>query len=160
MTSNLTGSVQSVSPRPYVLEDSVACLAVFDSNVPHFFAEAERAQYAEFLTGLALQRPYLVFEDGTGIIACGGLETLPEKRTAFLSWGMVARDHHGKGVGRLLTQARLELARNLPDVDSITLNTSQHTKGFYEKFGFVMTEVTPDCYAVGLDRWDMVLTLK
>ncbi|MBW9090582.1 GNAT family N-acetyltransferase [Rhizobium wenxiniae] len=150
----------SAKSRAYCIEDRLACLAVFDSNVPHFFALQERSDYIEFLGSEVLQRPYLVVQDGKKIIGCGGLNVIAAKNTAFLSWGMVARKYHGMGVGRFLAQARLDLARSIPQVQTVTLNTSQHTKGFYEKFGFVSTGVTPDGYAPGLDRWDMILKLK
>lgn len=44
-------------------------------------------------------------------------------------------------------------------VGRVKLNTSQHTQGFYARFGFETEAVTPDGYAPGIDRWDMVLTL-
>ncbi|MND93430.1 acetyltransferase [compost metagenome] len=150
----------SVRSRAYCIEDRLACLAVFDSNVPHFFALQERPDYIEFLASEVLERPYLVVQDGKEIIGCGGLKVIAEKKTAFLSWGMVASKYHGKGVGRFLAEARLDLAKTIPEVEAVTLNTSQHTRRFYEKFGFVSTSVTPDGYAPGLDRWDMILKLK
>ncbi len=152
--------MMQITSRPYSIEDRPACLAVFDTNTPRFFAPQERAQYSEFLTSVVLERPYLVLQDGGEIIGCGGLKVLPDQKTAFLSWGMVASHYHGKGIGRLLAEARLDLARSIPQVETITLNTSQHTKGFYEKFGFIATTITPDGYAPGLDRWDMILQVK
>ena len=152
--------MQSIASRAYSIEDRSACLAVFDTNTPRFFALNERAQYSEFLTSAVLKRPYLVLQHGDEIIGCGGLKVMAAEKTAFLSWGMVARHYHGKGIGRLLAEVRLDLARSIPDVETITLNTSQHTKGFYEKFGFVATTITPGGYTPGLDRWDMILRLK
>lgn len=63
------------------------------------------------------------------------------------------------GTGTSLTLARLELARAIPDIAELIMDTSQHTHGFYEKFGFTVTKVTPDGFAPGLDRWDMTLGL-
>jgi len=155
-----TGSMNDVMSRPYLPGDLSACLAIFDSNVPTFFAPAERDEFRAFLGGIdAGDRPYLVLTRAGVVIACGGLVVGADRHRAGLAWGMVDRAFHGRGLGTCLTQARLELARAIPDLAELTLATSQHTRGFYEGFGFVATKVTPDGFAAGLDRWDMTLRL-
>ena len=142
--------------REYTAADREGCLAVFDSNVPAFFVTEEREAFAEFLD--ALPGPYLVVEDEAGVIVgCGGYAVVPETRTADLCWGMVARRLHGTGLGRLLLDARLAGIRADPGADAVALNTSQHTRGFYERRGFVTWRVVPDGFAPGLDRCDMRL---
>lgn len=136
--------MQAVRSRPYRAEDKYGCLRVFDTNVPKFFAPAEGAIFTEFLDKTVFQRPYLVFEIGSEIIACGGLQILEASKSAFLSWGMVAQPYHGQGIGRILTQARLRLARQTAGITTVTLHTSQHTKGFYEKFGFAAIKTIRD----------------
>lgn len=148
-----------VTTHPYTRADRIECLKVFDTNIPKFFAKDERAIFAEFLDGPVLKRPYLVLQIKDEVVACGGLKVLEKDKTAFLSWGMVAQPYHGKGIGRVLTEARLRLARQTTGIAKVTLNTSQHTKGFYEKFGFVPVRSTPNGYGLGLDRWDMALKL-
>jgi GNAT superfamily N-acetyltransferase len=144
--------------RDYAPADREACLGVFDSNVPRFFVTAEREVFAAFLD--ALPGPYLVLEDGDGaIVGCGGYAVVPETRTADLCWGMVARGRHGTGLGALLLDARLDGIRADAAVDALELNTSQHTRGFYERRGFVVERVVPDGFAPGLDRCDMRLPL-
>ena len=152
--------VQSVVSRPYTDHDYKACLDIFDSNLPKFFDATERNEFCDFLNAKVKERPYLVFEYEGQVIACGGLAINRDEKSAFLSWGMVSNPYHGKGIGKLLTEARLELARSIPEIEKVTLNTSQHTQGFYSKFGFEMTKVTTDGYGEGLDRWDMVLNLR
>lgn len=144
--------------RAYTPADRDACLAVFDGNVPAFFVTQERAAFADFLD--ALPGPYLVVEDGDGaIVGCGGWAVVPETRTADLCWGMVARGRHGTGLGRLLLDARMDGIRADAGADAVALNTSQHTRGFYERRGFVTERVVPDGFAPGLDRCDMRLVL-
>lgn len=146
--------------RPYIFNDRSACLAIFDSNVPTFFAPEERADFCEFLGGInAEDRPYLVLTRQGSVIACGGLIAMTETRQAVLAWGMVERALHGQGLGTRLTRARLALARTIPNIAVLRLATSQHTRGFYEDFGFIVSKVTPDGFASGLDRWDMTLRL-
>lgn len=93
-------------------------------------------------------------------IGCGELGINRDPRSAFLSWGIVARPLHGQGLGKFLTQARLDLARARPEIEKITLNTRQHSQGFYATYRFKVKTITLDGYSRGLDRGDMVLHLR
>ena len=142
--------------RDYTDGDFDACLALFDSNVPGFFTMPERPAFVEFLQHLP--GPYLVIEQGDdGVVACGGYAIVNEERRADLCWGMVRQDLHGSGLGRLLTEARLQRAMSHAGIEVVALNTSQHTTGFYERLGFVVTEVIQNGYAEGLHRCEMRL---
>ena len=140
--------------RDFRDDDVGGCLAVFDSNVPRYFTVPERDGFIGFLT--SLPGPYLVLEEPPGtIVACGGIAIDAASGRADLCWGMVRGELHGSGLGRRLTEARLSRALSDPRVRFVALNTSQLTTGFYERFGFVTTEVIPDGYAPGLDRCEM-----
>ncbi|MEM7525042.1 MAG: GNAT family N-acetyltransferase [Pseudomonadota bacterium] len=152
--------MDDIVSRPYRADDLFACLALFESNVGVFFAPEERADFCETLDSVnASERPYLTLARDGAVIACGGLIIDADARRASLAWGMVGRALHGRGLGTRLTEARLALARAAPDVDEVTLATSQHTQGFYARFGFTVSDVAADGFAPGLDRWDMVLKL-
>lgn len=144
--------------RAYATVDRSRCLAIFDSNVPESFSPAERLAFERFLD--ELPGPYLLLEDTTGdLIACGGYAVVTSVPRADLCWGMVARDRQGSGYGRLLTELRLEGIRCYGDVSEVVMNTSQHTRRFYERLGFTTVSVTPDGFGPGLDRCDMRLDL-
>lgn len=151
----------AVTVRPYAPADLGACLALFDSNLPRFFAPGERPEFQAFLSPPAppTLAPYLVLEQSGRPVACGGLSIDPPARRASLTWGMVDRARQGQGLGRRLTEARLDLARALPGLNEVILATSPLTLGFYARFGFVPTGCIPDGFGPGLDRWDMVLRL-
>jgi predicted GNAT family N-acyltransferase len=148
-----------LSHRPYLPTDRAACLALFDSNVPRFFDVAERPGFAQYLDHAGMRWPYLVVEDDGRIVGCGGHAIEPDGVSVALCWGMIDNALHGQGLGRFLTEARLAAARVVPGATRVVLNTSQHTQGFYAGFGFLTEAVTPDGYAPGIDRWDMVLRL-
>lgn len=145
--------------RSYTPTDKTACLAIFDSNTPPFFAPHERAEFEVFLEREAGRCPYLVLEDETGqVLACGGYY-ITRNRDAGLCWGMVHRDHHRRGLGRQLLLARLQhLSQEHPGI-TVRLDTSQYTCGFFEKAGFVITSITENGYAPGLHRYEMELHL-
>lgn len=144
--------------RSYQVKDELACLAIFDTNTPPFFSLQERNDFQRYLRRQALIAPYLVIEHEGSVIACGGLEVQLHANSAGLVWGMVRRDYHGKGIGRFLTSERLKETRQITNVHQVLIDTSQHTKGFYEKLGFRTVSITADGYESGLDRYDMVLS--
>lgn len=145
--------------RGYRSSDRDACLALFRGNVPDFFAASEEAQFAGFLDRQAAKCAYQVIVRDGHIVACGGHVTESDGITASFCWGMVERGRHRTGLGRLLTEARLRAARATPGVRQVRLDTSQHTQGFYARFGFETVAVVKDGYDPGLDRWDMLLRL-
>lgn len=146
-----------VVARTYMPPDQHACLGLFDGNVPAFFSLSERQDFEQFLSGQALEQPYHVLECDGRIVGCGGLIVEEDGITAGLCWGMVDRQLQGPGLGRALTELRLRSAAAIPGVMQVRLDTSQHTHGFYARFGFEALNITQDGYGPGLDRWDMLL---
>lgn len=146
--------------RPYAPTDLTACLAVFDSNVPDFFAAAERDEFRAHLLALPDAAPaYLVLTHADAVVACGGLTPGEGRGDARMVWGMVARAWHRRGLGRRLLRERLALAHGMAGLRAVSLSTSQHTRRFYEGEGFTLTGTIRDGFGAGLDRCDMVLTL-
>jgi ribosomal protein S18 acetylase RimI-like enzyme len=147
---------QTESYRPWTPSDRDRCLAVFDSNLPRYFAPADRVPFVEFLA-----RPvgfFGVLTDGDALIGCGGIAPVDAAgQVAVLTWGMIDAGRHRQGWGRRLTWARLRRLMELPAVLAVALKTSHETIGFYEKLGFRTTKFTPHGYRPGLHRHDMEL---
>ncbi|MNE23221.1 Acetyltransferase (GNAT) family protein [compost metagenome] len=145
--------------RPYTVSDLDVCLRLFDGNVPQFFAPTEREDFVVFLKNLSLEDAFIVIESDGSVVACGGYVLEDSGISAGLCWGMVERALHAKGFGRVLTDARLKSIREKSGVTRVRLDTSQHSHGFYARFGFRVENVVKDGYGPGLDRLDMVLSL-
>lgn len=132
---------------------------MFDSNQPRYFTAQERPLFERFLD--AVPGPYFVIEDADGDIrACGGWAPDAAGRVASFCWGMVRSDSHGKGLGRRLTEARLDSIRAQAGISRVRLDTSQLTRGFYAGLGFRLLSVEPDGYEPGMDRCEMELELS
>lgn len=146
--------------RAYAPEDQQGCLEVFDSNIPEFFSVEERVDFIGFLGRLPGR--YGVVVDSSGrIVGCGGVaKSRTNERGANLTWGMIHRALHGRGIGRILTEKRIEWIQSLPDVDVVAIDTSHLTEGFYEKFGFRTVKRIPNGYREGLHRCDMEWNLR
>lgn len=148
--------------RPYTPSDKTTCLAIFQANTPQFFAVHEQAEFADFLDRQPC--PYFVVEQNDEIVGCGGYFVHEPKRIVGLTWGMVRQELHQRGIGKYLLLARLHDVCNQNVIDddhpmTVLMDTSQHSKGFFEKFGFVVTHFTENGYAPGLHRYELALTL-
>ncbi|KAA8702821.1 GNAT family N-acetyltransferase [Pseudomonas cannabina] len=144
--------------RPYTLADRDRCLDIFNTNVPRYFDPAEREQFASFL--MAPLGHYFVVERDGEVVACGGYLVLSDPSVAELTWGMVSSDRHGSGLGRFLTEARLDVMRALPGVTRAYINTSQRVQGFYSNLGFAVVSVEADGHGCGIDSVRMELTFS
>lgn len=148
-----------VTIRDYQPSDEVACLGVFNSNIPKYFAEGERQEYLRFLRDKADRQTYLVLEQDQEIVGCGGYYVKLGEGWGGLTFGMVEHSLHGTGLGKRLLLERLNRLVQIPKVEEIYLDTSQHTAGFFERLGFITEEITLNGYWDGLDRYDMKLAL-
>jgi predicted GNAT family N-acyltransferase len=138
-------------------EDIATCVELMRGNVPRYFTEGELDDFEGWLA--TRTSPFLVVEDDAQIVACGGYRVDEAKREAGLTWGMVRRSEHRRGLGSLLLAERLSMIAREPRVRAIVLDTSQHSRPFYERHGFRAVAVTPGGYGPGLDRVDMRLEL-
>lgn len=137
--------------RPYQTTDLDAVVAIFRSNIPKYFVPSEEPGLHNFLRDFP--DDYYVLEVEGEIVGAGGIalngDLVPS--TVSLCWGMVREDHLGTGLGKALTKFRIDLSAEIYPGVPITIGTSQHTEGFYNKLGFVTLEHTPDGYGPGID---------
>lgn len=131
-----------------------SCIEIFKGNMPKFFAAEELQQFIDFLDHDIEDNYYVVEKDGD-VVACGGIFLEDDGIEAGLSWGMVQVDQHKTGIGKMLTEYRIELLKKVYPGKIYKVDTSQHTAGFYLKRGFETTEVIPDGFAKGIDKYVM-----
>lgn len=140
--------------RQYAPSDLEAVVAIFRSNIPKYFGLTEEPGLREFLAEFA--EHYYVIEVGGEVVGAGGIG-LNDDDTVSLCWGMVHDRHLGTGLGKLLTEYRIERSREVFGDKAMVTSTSQHTEGFYKKFGFVTIEHKPDGFGPGIDICKMRL---
>lgn len=141
--------------RPYTDNDLDSVIAIFRSNIPKYFGPDEEPGLRSFLNDRRGAN-YFVGEVDGEMLAAGGI-ALNDDRTVSLCWGMVRADRIGTGLGQRLTEARIALARERFGQLPIRISTSQHTQGFYEKFGFHLRSYQKDGFGPGIDRCEMLL---
>jgi len=139
--------------RPYIPIDKAAVLQLFDLNTPQYFDIAERARLVHYLDHET--EDYFVVEENNEIIGAGGITYEPQAKVAVISWDIIKPTEHGKGIGRKLTQHRIQHINTKDEIDLIIVRTSQHTYKFYEKMGFKLLKVEKDYWAKGFDLYEM-----
>ncbi len=141
--------------RLYQPTDVEAVVAIFRSNIAKYFTPEEESGLRNFLWDERGEH-YYVFEIEGEIVGAGGI-ALNENETVSLCWGMVLSDRIGTGLGKQMTQFRIDLAAEKYPGVPITISTSQHTEGFYNRFGFRTVEHIKDGFGSGIDNCKMRL---
>ena len=138
-----------------------ACIEAFRSNVPDFFTNDEVGDFERFLdrvdTAQADERTYfyVVIVDDK-VVGCGGFGDKDNTGEISLAWGLIHRDYHKMNYGRSLLKYRLSEIDRIYPKQPVFIDTTQFSYGFFEKYGFEVLKITPDHYAVGMHRYDMV----
>ena len=142
--------------RSYSQSDRHACLEILESNTPEFFIPTDCDRYATFLDNLP--GPYFVLEQFGQIAACGGW-ALDKAGVADLTWGMVRRKFHRRGLGRELLRFRLNAIRNDGRATLVRVRTAQLVQGFFVREGFRVVDVVPNGFGAALDKVTMEAVL-
>ena len=129
-------------------------ISIFRSNIPKYFFEFEEKDLIEDIP--QFHHTFYVMLLGEKIVGAGGYD-LNADDTVSLCWGMVHNDHLKQNLGKLLLEFRLnEIEKTYPGKTVVNV-TSQHTTGFFEKYGFKIVSITKDGFGPGLDNCKMEL---
>lgn len=142
--------------RAYEVRDREIVLSVMQENIPAYFAQDEMEDLKYYLDFEIEQ--YFVLEAEGKIVACGGVNLELEERRGVISWDIVLPSEQGKGYGRKLLEHRIAILKSMPDIDRITVRTSQLTYLFYQKNGFILNQIVKDYWAKDFDLYSMELS--
>ncbi|HVF25399.1 MAG TPA: GNAT family N-acetyltransferase [Anaerolineales bacterium] len=144
--------------RPYRSEDKDRCIEIFMSNTPRYFGVEEMDEFRQFLENLPCA--YFVATQNDEIVACGGHGYHGTKQAIVLCWGMVPAEFHKQRLGEFMLIERLRHIYKDFGPTIVQIDTSQHSQGFFERYGFQVKEVTDNYFAAGLHRVAMELQLN
>jgi len=150
-------NVEELTIRAFKEADSFTLLHILKGLIPEYFAESEYNDLQDYLAGG--KEDYFVVCLGESIIAAGGINYFPDDNIARLSWDLVDKKYHGKGVGRLLAQFRLKKLSDSNDFERIEVRTSQFACGFYASLGFVEKFRTSNYWGEGIHLVHMEMYL-
>ena len=147
--------------RPYEPTDRDACLAICAGGVPTYFSLGDLEEFRVFL-GAPRGTYYvasLAGRRGDTIVACGGFY-ISADGVAGLTWGMVATDAHGQGLGTQLLRYRLKKIREDRRAWCVRIHTTPVVTAFFRRFGFLQERVIEDSYGPGVHQVTMRLTWR
>lgn len=139
--------------RAYQPNDKDAVIHLFRLNTPAYFSKSEEEGLLDFLDK---HTDFYYVADAEGeVLGSGGFILSNDNSLGTICWDLVHPEMHGKGVGRKLTEFRIQVMQRLGPPQSIIVRTAQFTHGFYEKMGFVLREIVKDYWAPGYDLYYM-----
>ena len=156
--------------REYKSADKEQCLAIFNSNCPNYFDVNEYGLFENWLDHQvdesthykcptyrsSEKEAYFVMElPYSRLVGCGGFYIVKDEPEVRLAWGMIHADFHKQGYGTALFEYRKKILLRDWSYHVLTLGTSQHTFGFYEKMGLTVIDIVKSGYGPHLDRYDM-----
>jgi ribosomal-protein-alanine N-acetyltransferase len=141
------------SIRPYTKKDKNAVLLLFDHNVPSYFSANEKPDLEHYLENEIEQ--YFVIEKDNQIVGCGGINFDSTKTKGVISWDIIHPAYQNEKLGTKLLKYRIALLKEMSNIKSIIVRTSQHIYKFYQKQGFNLLETTKDYWAPGFDLYYM-----
>ena len=147
--------IQRPEFRSYRDGDRADCLQMFDENCPEFFAPNEREDYAAFLA--EAEGDYTVVLDGGRMAGAYGLA--PHGGGLALRWILFARAMQRRGLGAAVMSRVLEDMRTR-SVTVLHIAASHKSAPFFARFGAQPVTTTRDGWGPGMDRVDMVLTVR
>ncbi|MGB0429512.1 MAG: GNAT family N-acetyltransferase [Bacteroidia bacterium] len=143
---------------PFKQEYVNSLLKIFDQNVPEYFDQSERDDFAHYLKE-ETELYYVATLEGE-IVGCGGINyAKSDKNAAVISWDMIAPQHHGIGIGKQLLLDRIDMLKKQEGINKIIVRTSQHTYIFYQKMGFELLYTKKDYWAPGIDLYNMEMNI-
>lgn len=144
--------------RTYRKDDKNELIELVRQNTPQFFHPSEEMEFEQYLENNI--QDYFVYEVNSKIIGCGGVNYTPDKTSATLSWGIIHPNHHGQGIGKKLTQFRINHLKHSIKAEEIIVRTSQHVYKFYQKMGFEIEKTEKDFWAKGFDLYKMKFSTR
>ena len=142
--------------REYSESDKTEVIKLLQLNTPEYFDPTEEIEFIDYLDNKI--QDYFVVLRNSKIVGAGGVNYFPDENTARISWDMIHPDYQGKGVGKELTQYRIDLIKtSAKNIEWIVVRTTQLTYKFYKKMGFVLDKIEKDFWAKGFDLYQMII---
>jgi len=139
--------------RKYTKNDKSSLIELFRQNTPEYFDPSEECEFIKYLDHEV--EDYFVYEVDANIIGAGGINYFLEENSARISWDMVDSKSQGKGIGKKLTQHRINHLKRNTEVEIIRVRTSQHAYKFYGKMGFELEKIEKKYWAKNFDLYLM-----
>lgn len=144
--------------RAYSNKDKQKTIELLRQNTPEYFDSSEEMDFNKYIENEIEE--YFVYEENSEIIGAGGINYFPNEKMARISWDMIDPKHQGKGIGKKLTQYRINHLNKNPNIELIIVRTTQMVYKFYEKMGFELERTEKNFWAKNFDLYQMKMNNK
>jgi len=144
--------------RKYLNSDKPKIIELLRKNTPQYFDSSEEKDFENYLNNEI--EDYFVYEINSEIIGAGGINYFTEQKLARISWDMIDPNSQGNGIGKKLTQYRINHLKEKEHIELIVVRTTQLVCKFYEKMGFELEKIEKDFWAKGFDLYQMEMNIK
>ena len=144
--------------RKYLNSDKPKIIELLRKNTPQYFDSSEEKDFENYLDNEI--EDYFVYEINSEIIGAGGINYFTEQKLARISWDMIDPNSQGNGIGKKLTQYRINHLKEKEHIELIVVRTTQLVCKFYEKMGFELEKIEKDFWAKGFDLYQMEMNIK
>ena len=139
--------------RNYTKKDKSTLIELLRQNTPEYFDLSEEIEFINYLDNEV--EDYFVYELDFKIIGAGGINYFLEEKSARISWDMVDSKSQEKGIGKKITQHRINHLKRNSEVETIRVRTSQYAYKFYGKMGFELEKIEKNYWAKNFDLYLM-----
>ena len=139
--------------RNYTKKDKSTLIELLRQNTPEYFDPSEEIEFINYLDNEL--EDYFVYELDFKIIGAGGINYFLEEKSARISWDMVDSKSQEKGIGKKITQHRINHLKRNSEVETIRVRTSQYAYKFYGKMGFELEKIEKNYWAKNFDLYLM-----
>lgn len=142
--------------KEYSESDKQEVIRLLQLNTPEYFDPSEEIEFIDYLDNKI--EDYFVVLRKSKVVGAGGINYFPDENTSRISWDMIHPEYQGKGVGKELTQYRINLIKaSSKNIELIVVRTTQLTYKFYQKMGFTLDKIEKDFWAKGFDLYQMII---
>lgn len=141
--------------RKYSNKDKSRLIELLRQNTPEYFDVSEEIDFENYLDNEI--EDYFIYEEDSIILGAGGINYFPKEKLARISWDLVDPSSQGKGIGKKLTQYRIDYLNENKNIKFIVVRTSQLVYKFYEKMEFELEFIEKDFWAKSFDLYQMRL---
>lgn len=142
-----------ITLNAYSSENKKQLLDIFKQNIPTYFALHELDEFSSYLEKMS--ESYLCIYANNKLIGGIGHEVRMSDNSGRINWIFVHPEYFGTGAGKKAVLHCLEILSAKKEVKKYLVRTSQLVFPFFEKLGFVTTQIKKDYWAEGLDLYEM-----
>src|SRR5690606_4457259 len=103
--------------RKYSHKDKPRLIELLRLNTPEYFDASEENEFESYLNTEV--EDYFVFLENSEIIGAGGINNFLTEKLARISWDIIRPKSQGKGIGKRLTEFRINQLKSHPEIEII-----------------------------------------